>query len=124
MIVPLTFVGQLLASPEGLALIGSVVAWFWNKKTGKSKRAKVIAERAGIVFDGMEQWARYQRANGNPVTGSQKFDKYVELVEAAVKAVGGGKLSDAEKVGLAADTAVRSWLAKSVAAKRATTQPK
>ena len=112
-LVPLTFIGKWLMSPEGVALLGSVAAWLLRRDSLKGKRAKLIAERAGIVFDGMEQWAAYRRSKGETVTGSQKLDAYLGYVEDAVKAVGGGgPLTVAEKAALAADAAVRSWLAK------------
>lgn len=114
MLAPLCFLGTFLQSPEGLALIGSAVAWFLNRKSTNSKRWKVIQERAEIVFDSMEGWAEYmRRTNGKVPSGAEKLEAFLEYVEKAVVAVGGGgKLTDAERAALAATAAVKSWLAK------------
>lgn len=114
MLAPLCVVGKFLVSPEGLALLGSVAAWLFRRDFMQSKRWKVIQERAEIVFDGMEQWAEYQkRTSGKVPTGEQKLEAFLDYVEKAVVAVGGGgKLTPAERASLAATAAVKAWLAK------------
>lgn len=114
--LPLTVVGQYLASPEGVALIVSAAGWLIHRFAGRSRRARVIALKAGVVFDGMEAWAAYRRSKGEPVTGAQKLDAYLGYIEAAIKSMGEtGGLTNGERVGLAADAAVRAWLAKAPA---------
>ena len=106
--------GKFLLSPEGIALVGSLAAWLFRRDFMQSKRWKVIQERAEIVFDSMEGWAEYmRRTNGKVPSGAEKLEAFLEYVEKAVVAVGGGgKLTDAERAALAATAAVKSWLAK------------
>lgn len=114
MFAPLCFVGQFLTSPEGIALLGSLAAWLLRQDFMKSKRWKLIQERAEVVFDSMEGWADYQRrTNGKVPTGEQKLEAFLDYVEKSVVAVGGGgKLTAAERAALAATAAVKAWLAK------------
>lgn len=124
-LAPLCKVGEFLVSAEGIALIGSAVAWLLNRKATQSKRWAVIKERAEVVFDSMESWASYQKkVNGKVPTGEQKLEAFLDYVEKAVVAVGGGgKLTTQERAALAAMAAVKSWLTKDTApVKRAPTK--